>query len=339
MAMQKKCQELLVKLGQSEFMEKVTLFVDAQEPLYLRDLFKTSSLNVQQLRLPVGDYWLLYDGYLIFVWERKTMADLNGSIFGRHDSQYSRLCELPLPRDHLGYLVIRQDEREIENFKGMDMIINVIEDMKCTQGIATHWFADETEMVFSILTRAKYLGKRGDTILTEIDLTELKIPSNPEEESLLTQSFDTELKENDVVASKSKYKRVYGPLSKWVGFARLTKKGNDTPEHLYLLQLRGIRGMGKKAEVIAARYPSWSSLETLRREHGEEKAVHILENLPTTGTARLGPALAQKVIYCLITSNPPAKKKGVGTKRKTSPVQVKGKTRKRTTKNATKRAL
>lgn len=79
------------------------LFIDTQEKLeQIKD--GLSGLGVMR-SLPAGDIWIVYNGKLLFVIERKSVADLSGSISNHHRMQLFKLKCLPLPTYRIYYLV------------------------------------------------------------------------------------------------------------------------------------------------------------------------------------------------------------------------------------------
>lgn len=305
---------LLAEMVDDPHMAKVTLLVDAKEPFFLRNFFLTSGLNVQQVELPVGDYWLIYDGYLLHVYERKALGDLNGAFFNRHDAQYWCLCQLPLPRENINYLVVRQDESKIECFKGMYFVIKELGDMATEQGIHAIWEQNEEELQLEILLKMSLLARKGQKLLEEIpDFSDLRLPV----------VVDLETKQHAECSNifrnpTPRRRRIFGPLKDWASYAKISRLGNDTPESLFKTMIRTIRGMGTKVDDVVRVYPSFAALHDMMVQN-EKKSIGILQNLKLRNGKNLGPAMAKKLI-CAVYSGAPEwmvdDKKNSGVKRK-----------------------
>lgn len=299
---------------------RCTLYVDSEEPKDLRTrlLSEDSTLTIQK-SLPCGDYWFCYrDGggrldkvdkvekvdkvdkvnkvnkvnnvnkankvagpaavddkkeQLVYVVERKSLSDFNTALDERHENQLFRLLNLPLPRHHIIYFIEYQDENEIQHYKGIDTILEEINKIHIEHGFSIYWCPSKN---FTLLYLCHLLS------ILMYDREKLK--------------FDFEEK---------MYVRNFPPVQDLFQFAKkgISKKGNDSPELLFLNQLRQIRGMGEaKAKAIAREYPSWSSLEKLRRSIGNQQAIVELANLSIDDLTkrRVGKAIGKKVIHALV---------------------------------------
>jgi ERCC4-type nuclease len=264
---------------------RCTLYVDSEEPKDLRTrlISDDSTLTIQKC-LPCGDYWFCYQvdkvdkvddkkEQLVYVVERKSLSDFNTAIDERHENQLFRLLNLPLPRPHIIYFIEYQDEKEIQHYKGIDTILREIIKIQIQYGFSIYWCPSKN---FTLLYLCHLLS------ILMYDREKLKF------------HFEEKM-----------YVRNFPPVQDLFEFAKkgISKKGNDSPELLFLNQLRQIRGMGEaKAKAIAREYPSWSSLEKLRRSIGNQQAIVELANLSIDDLTkrRVGKAIGKKVIHALV---------------------------------------
>lgn len=290
---------LVSELAENPDMKKVTLLVDAEEPFGLRDFFLKSGLNVEQTRLPVGDYWLIYDGHLLFVFERKTLGDINGAIFRRHAAQYWCLCQLPLPRENINYLVVRQDESKIECFKGMDFILKELGRMSVEQGIHSVWTESEEELQLVILQRLELISRKKNLLLQEIPhFSELRLPLAVDLELESSESSESSDQNDSTPVFRHpvpRKRRIFAPLKNWASYTKISRGGNHTPASLYETMLGCIPGMGSKADSVIKIYPSFAALHEMTSKN-ERKSVSVLQSIRLPNGRNLGPAMAEKIV-------------------------------------------
>lgn len=286
---------LLKKLREAP--TEATLYVACEEPEDIRSrLIKEGSSMIVQKSLVCGDYWYCVqtekkgkeekEEQLVYVVERKSLSDFNGGLDGRHKDQLYRLLHLPIPRHHVIYLIEYQDEKEIEHFKGYDVLVRELNEIHVRHGISFYWSAGKglTLLYLVHLFQAVHLSK-----------------------CQLEKGFFAVAEKLEDTGEQQVHIRSYPPVQTLFDFAKkgISKRGNETPEYLFLTQLRAIRGMGdSKAKAIAREYSSWSLLEALRLEVGDKAAIEELSNLSLDGKTkrRLGKAIAKKVVGCLTCS-------------------------------------
>jgi ERCC4-type nuclease len=309
------------------------LFVDSAEPEHMRRTLLTelndptlSQLVVSQRSLPSGDYWFVCNDVLLYVFERKSLSDYNGCLDDpRYSDQLFRLCHLPLPRDQITYLLENEDEKKIEHFKGKYRILSELRKLKMIYGIDVDWTLSSTECLTYIVITLYLMVHRWQKTTKELQdffqLTELnQLPKASV--LLLKASAKKEDKEQDKEEDKEEdietqlvKKKQPSLLDNYFDFTKISKRGNDTPDNLYLNQVSGIRGMGKsKAVALAKRFPSWKTLINFLDVEGSHTLIHCLSTLPCVGkkrTQQFGCALAIKVVASLTTISSQELKKTV----------------------------
>ena len=266
---------LMEELGQASADGKAVQYVDSEEPATLRSILKQGEFTIQK-SLPCADYYMCVrngeEMRLVYAVERKALSDLNAALNQRHENQLFRLLHLPIPRHHVIYLIEYQDESEIKHFKGIDVLLREINEIHATHGITVYWSPSKNFTILYLLQLFRNVIRMSDTF---------------------AKGFH-------IVENEQIYLRAFPPVQELFEFAKkgVSKRGNDSPELLFLGQLRLIRGMGeKKAKIIQTHYSSWSKLEELRKARGDDGAINEL-------TKFVGPSRARKVIHALVATTP-----------------------------------
>lgn len=307
---------------------RFNLYVDSAEPEQLRHAL-THDLHdgelsqvIVQKSLPAGDYWFVCNDMLVYVLERKALSDYNGCLDDpRYLDQLFRLCQLPIPRDHVTYLLEHEDEQKIQHYKGKNRILFELRKLKIQYGIDVDWTMSGMETLFYIFSTLRLLCRHWERIVEEIREF-FQVEDNKESLPLVTDILNNnnnnkkEKKKKEEEKQEEKEVKVVvqeGPIRKvrpsilddYCNFTKLSKKGNDTPENLFHNQISSIRGMGKsKAAALIARFPSYKSLVNFLDVHGTDETIQVLTSLQCQGrkrTQNFGPILAKKVIGSLLT--------------------------------------
>lgn len=320
------------------------LFVDSAEPEHLRRAL-THELHegelsqvIVQKSLPTGDYWFVCNNLLVYVLERKSLSDYNGCLDDpRYRDQLFRLCQLPIPRDHVTYLLENENEGKIQHYKGKSRILFELRKLKIQYGIDVDWTMSGMETLFYIFGTLRLMCRHWERIVEDVheffqidptnDITlplvtdllnkkrekkekkekkEEKETSEQEtpQESISQTEKDVSVPENTVKGRVIKKVRP-SILEDYCNFTKLAKRGNDTPENLFRNQIGSILGMGKsKALAVVERFPSYKSLVNFLDAQGAKQMLQTVASLQCKGrkrTQNLGPALAKKLVGSLLT--------------------------------------
>ncbi len=258
----------------------IVLTIDNRE----KDL-KVAFSNAEYLNLDLGDIKITYNGNLLLLIERKTMADLIASVNdGRYREQKQRMLESGIPKCKLMYIL----EGSLNDIPGhlktlYGMIINTLFRDKIT----VLKFEDIDETIFFIKRIIKKLEDK-DPTLVSLSLLSSNVLSNvlSNENKLEHDGAEDDINNVNNIA--------------YLSTIKMKKKDNLTSQNCSILQLAQIPGMSmQNANLIIDKYKSIANLIKTYFEIDETKRAKMLMDLEITisnGKKRkLGPVLSERI--------------------------------------------
>lgn len=259
---------LLIK--KKDYKAKIQLLISSVEPEGVKNLFHIEDDDkknplVKFCELKSGDFWITYNGKLLFFFERKTLKDLSASLSdGRWQSQRLKMDGMPIASHRMfiwvesNYSFSDGKERSIKDPPTVSgMLLNTITNERRQVFRAQ----DEYETCYYILNFVRKAYEFGNDYETELlnyptlenNFDPIKTPFTPLTNLVLNEGKKTLTQE----AMEEK-------------FAETKKRTNiDNSRSWFISNLKSISRVGNKALAVVKKWPTHLTFMTFLMEELE----------------------------------------------------------------------
>jgi ERCC4-type nuclease len=273
------------------------LLVDTREKAEVKERF---SQYAEQVALPAGDIWILLNGRLVYVFERKRLSDFSSSISDRTKKQLWAIKQLPIARERIWYLLEKDPSGTTKRWlKPRSALVGAQVNLLARDGIGTTRTDGLLDTVYYVLKLCLSIAKHAAWHLDEcvgrfpvIDPT----------------TFDPETTGYDQLAHRRCSAGAGTRADEFVEakLAHVCKKAVIDQRSCFVAQLAQVPGVtAKRARQVVGLYPSWIELVAAVASETKE-GVHTriaelvddeeLQQSSKKRRRRFGPALATKLL-------------------------------------------
>lgn len=235
-----------------------------------------------------GDFWIMLDGKLLYLFERKTYADFLASFSdGRWSEQKFKMSMMPIDRDRTYYLI--EDSQKLDSDKFNNKRANIVGgelNLVVRDGRRIIRTMNVNETLYFMLYYVLKTYEFAEECLEHVkDYPEIDSSFDPIKTPMVeSDSKSIDHKDIDVKYVKSR------------GKSKIKGKSLGGPESHCLYTLNGIPRLGNKAIILSSEFPSINAMSAFltRKDMSREDIIDELANMECP-SANMGKRKTKKI--------------------------------------------
>lgn len=228
------------------------LVSSAEQNLLIKEEFKDNMCHLHS-----GDIWIMLNGKLLYLFERKTLADLSSSLKDkRWRGQKIKMSRMPIAANRTFYLI--EDKQSLSNDLGdfianRNSIIGAQVNAIVRDGRRILRTIDAYETVYWILSLVEKSYTFGEKKLEMLkDYPTIDNKFDPMKSNVLSVKRPLSSEDNDVESTDDEASKIG---NKYIESRKKSVSVNN-PTTFYINFLKGIPRIGKKSDAIMKVYPN-----------------------------------------------------------------------------------